>query len=1135
MTEDLSRLVPPAVDLVRDWLAVAAGLRAGPGAEQLARLLRDPRGLPFAVGFVDGVIRPEDPHVAAANLRTLAVDVPRAIPIHLRGALSAASLGASLAPGLVIPVVRRALRALVEHLVVDAGELSLGRSLARLRSPGTRLNVNLLGEAVLGRREAGRRLEQIIRLVGRDDIDYVSVKVSSVIGPHSPWAVDEAVAETCELLAPLYRAARDTGTFVNLDMEEYRDLALTTAVFTRLLDAPEFATMDAGIVLQAYLPDALAVMQDLQAWASRRRTAGGSPVKVRLVKGANLPMEVVESQLRGWPLATWSSKVQTDTNYKRVLDWALTRERTDAVRLGVAGHNLFDIAWAWLLAGERGVQDAVEVEMLLGMAPAQAEAVRQTVGSVLLYTPIVHPAHFDVAIAYLIRRLEEGAAPQNFMSAVFDLDQDAALFARERERFAASVAALDTQVPRPHRPAGRGLIPRGAVFVNTPDTDPAPGANRAWGRAILASVPRRGGMPPLDHPRIDTVEQVDDVLEVAGAASAGWHARGAVGRADVLREVAAELERRRGPLLAVMAGECGKTLAEGDPEVSEAVDFANYYADQAEFLERIDGATPVPVRLVVVTPPWNFPLAIPAGSTLAALAAGACVVLKPAPQAERCGVALAEALWAAGVPRDVLQVALLDEGDLGRRLVGDARVDRVVLTGAWPTAELFAGFRPGLQLLAETSGKNAIVVTPSADIDLAVKDVVTSAFGHAGQKCSAASLVILVGALGGSRRFREQLIDAVESLRVGWPEDPAVQMGPLVGPAEGKLLEALTHLEPGQEWWVRPRKLDDTGRLWSPGVRAGVRPGDQFHLTEYFGPVLGVMVADTLAEAIDWQNQVDYGLTAGLHSLDPADIATWTDRVLAGNLYVNRGITGAIVARQPFGGWKRSAVGAGAKAGGPNYLVGLSDWTSAPASSDARVLPTGAALLAAAGGLSADDRAQLERSLRSDAAARTEFSGVHDPTGLAVEANLFRYRPAATMIRFGSSARLVELLRVVGAALEAGARPVVSCAGTPGEEIVGALRDLGLEVRLGDVDWLADLHVPRVRLVGEDHRSVAEALGPRPDVALYGQPVTESGRLEALPFLLEQALSITNHRFGTLRPMFEHPGHPDRSAGSPTR
>ncbi len=564
-----------------------------------------------------------------------------------------------------------------------------------------------------------------------------------------------------------------------------------------------------------------------------------------------------------------------------------------------------------------------------------------------------------------------------------------------------------------------------------------------------------------------------------------------------------------------MAAECGKTIDQGDPEVSEAIDFARYYALLAEQLDEIDGATARPVGLTVVTPPWNFPVAIPAGSVLGALAAGSAVIIKPATQARRSGSLMVAALWAAGVPRDALRLVHLDEGELGQRLLGDPRVGRVILTGAFETAERFRSFRADLTLLAETSGKNAIVVTPHADLDLAVRDLVQSAFGHAGQKCSAASLAILVGSVATSSRVRNQLVDAVRSLRVGWPTDPATQMGPLIEPADGKLLRALTRLGPGETWLVQPRQLDDHGRLWSPGVKSGVLPGSEFHHVEYFGPVLGLMTAPTLDAAIDLQNAVAFGLTAGLHSLDQREIDRWLHRVAAGNAYVNRGITGAIVRRQPFGGWKRSAIGPGAKAGGPNYLIALTDWEPAPATVAAEPGGPVAALLAGAAtlGLPSDDVEFLRRAAGSDAAAwRDEFAEPYDATGLTYERNLLRYVPVAVWVRGPGDRPLAELLRVVAAGLAAGAPLRVSLTEPLPEPAVQLLGGLGVaNVHEDDAAWAAALAAnvpPRVRLLG----------GARPgqvEIAVYAQPVVESGRIELLTFLREQAISITTHRFGT--------------------
>ena len=1128
---DLSALVPDVEATVRRWLAHAQTLPVDKAAARLAAMLNDPRGLAFTVGFVDGVIRPEDVREAARTLGQLARDVPGFLPWHLRAAVKVGAAAGAVVPWVVIPAARLALRSMVGHLVTDARDKQLGAAIRRLRrGAGSRLNLNLLGEAVLGEHEAARRLDGTRRLLARDDVDYVSIKVSSTVAPHNPWAFDEAVEHIVSSLTPLFRqaAAASPAKFINLDMEEYHDLRLTVAVFTTLLQQPEFLGLEAGIVLQAYLPDALSAMIELQSWAAARRARGGAAIKVRLVKGANLPMERVDASVHGWPLATWPSKQDTDTNYKRVLDYALHPSRIANVRVGVAGHNLFDIAFAWHLAGVRSVRDGVEFEMLLGMAAAQAAAVRRDVGGLLLYTPVVHPREFDTAIAYLVRRLEEGASSDNFMSALFQLSTSESLYARERDRFLASLKELDRTIPLPSRRQDRLTEVVGVrnTFANTPDTDPSLAANASWGREILGRVGVSDlGVDLVARSAVTSADVLETRIATGVAAGTAWGARSGAERASVLRRAAAALAAARGRLVEVMAAECGKTLDESDPEVSEAIDFANYYASLAVALDSVDGAAASPVALTVVTPPWNFPVAIPAGSVLAALAAGSAVIIKPAPQAARCGAVLVDALLSAGVPADALQLVNVSEGELGQRLVADPRVGRLILTGAFDTATLFRQFRRDLPLLAETSGKNAIVVTPSADIDLAVRDVVRSAFGHAGQKCSAASLAILVGSVATSARFRAQLVDAVTSLTVAWPSVATSQMGPVISPPEGKLLEALTTLSPGERWLVEPRQLDETGRLWSPGVKDGVALGSPFHLTEYFGPVLGLMSADCLGQAIGLQNATPYGLTAGLFSLDAGELDRWCSAVEAGNLYINRGTTGAIVRRQPFGGWKRSSVGAGTKAGGPNYLVGLTDWVTRPSTATAVTGPAAASLLAAARSAGVGNLDMISRALRSDALAwESEFGPARDVSGLEAERNVLRYRPHPVQVRLASDS-VADLVRVVAAGVAAGggsgagAVAVVSSAVSLPSPVERAFAACGVfsvvEDRASWEDRLRALPGGRVRLIGGDASQLYDAIDGRPDIAIYAGEVTESGRVEMLPFLREQAISITAHRFGT--------------------
>ena len=1161
---DESDLTDQAVETVRRWCAESASAAAVPSAARLAGLLNDPHGFDFTVGFLDRVVRPEDLRVAGQNLEDLSRRIPAFLPAHFRVAIQLGGGFAPLVPRPIVPLARRVLRQMAGHLVLDATPRQLDRDLNELRQSGIRLNLAVVGEAAVGDAEADRRLESTRELLARHDVDYLSIRVSSLVSRLSMWSFEETVARVVDRLTPLFEFAADSATrkFISLDLEEFRDLDLTIEVFRRILEKPRLKMLEAGITLQAYLPDSFRAMRGLTAWATQRRAQGGAGIKVRLVKGTNLQLERVDATLNGWPLAPWDTKQQTDTNYKRILDWSLTPERADAVRVGVAGHNLFDIAHAWLLAKQRRVDARIDFEMLLGMGTAQADSVKRDVGGLVLYSPIVHPAEFDSAIPYLIRRLEEHSSSENFLSGAFDLASDENVFKREAERFRASVAGLASSTPispdgqlSPHLPLShrtqdrRRSVPVAPVdtaprvFVNDPATDPSIAGNRFWGREILTRVATsRLGIDASSAARVSHVAALDSIIERTGDAGVSWGERRADTRATVLHSVGDAIAAARAELIEVMLSETGKTLVEADSDVSVAVDFAHYYAENARELDRVPDAEFAPSRLTVVVPPWNSPVATAAGSIIAALAAGSGVIVLTPPQSRRSSAVLVQALHFGGLPAGVLSMVELHDESLSRQLIEHREVDRVILTGDRQTAALFHSWRPGLPLLAATGGTNAIIVTPSADLDLAVTDIVKSAFSGAGQKHSAASLVILVGSVAASARFRSQLIDAVASLPVGYPDDPAAVVGPIIAAAEGPLLAALTTLGEGESWLVKPRLLRVgsgafSGELWSPGVRDGIAPRSDFHLVQHCGPVLGIMHAATLADAIELQNAPGSGLVAGLYSLDAAEISTWVEEVQAGSLAVNRAITGAIVRRQPFGGWMKSSIGAGAKTGGPNYLLALGRWKPVFAEPGQSVKIRGVSdpvvrvIEAAQPGMEFLEFDRVRAGARSDQRAwEAEYGVARDISALGVERNVLRYLPVPVALRLAEGATSAQLVRLLVAATRAGSAVSISSALPVPAGLVllfaseaSPLQLIDLVVET-DASWLQRLssgetgRLGRIRLVEGNAAAVAEALAGDLDVALYDGEVTTSGRIELLAFLQEQSISITAHRFGNPDP-----------------
>ncbi len=1063
-------------------------------------LFREAAALDVTIALTDEVMRFTSTESAVRVLRASArrASARGLGPLNALGLRLLAGLG-PVAPTTVVRLVRWRIRRLSADLILDADPVALARHVGARRQQGLGVNVNVVGEAVLGESEAADRLARVLEVIARPDVNYVSVKVSSIVSQLTTIDHDGSLARVVERLRPLYRAAREHDVFVNLDMEEYRDLRLTIDAFRTVLSEPEFDQLAAGVVLQAYLPDSHDAFGELVSWSLERYARTGTSIKVRLVKGANLAMEHVEAELHGWRAAPYGSKADVDASYARLLDVALRPEHAAAVRVGVASHNLFHVAWALAIARVRGLSAQLDVEMLEGMAPAEAAALVAAGHPVLLYAPVTREDDFSAAVAYLVRRLDENTAPENYLRAAFTIARDPAIFEDQRQRFLASIEArhhLDTERRRHAAPPSTST-----AFANVADGDPTdPFYVAALQRAVTevgaaedAVVGDESLVVPGepedwvrgDDPshatawyryRVASIVGVDRAIARARGAQLGWARLDDDARQRLLDGAADRLVERRAYLVAVMGRDGGKTVAEADPEVSEGADYLRYYARHRS----VGDSTPLGVVLVV--PPWNFPLAIPLGGVAAALAAGNAVILKPAPEAVATGWEIVTALWDAGVPRDVVQFVPTRDDDCGRHLVTHEGVDAVILTGSFDTAVLFTSWKPSINLLAETSGKNAMVITSAADVDAAVKDLVQSAFGHAGQKCSAASLAIIDRATADNPQFWSQLVDAVTTLVVGGADEWATTVGPLISPPGTALSRALG-LEPGERWLVEPRALDAEHRRWRPGIKTGVSPGSWTHHNEWFGPVLGVMTAPDLTTAIQWQNEIPYGLTGGLQSLDRAECEQWLESVEVGNAYVNRGVTGAVVGRQPFGGWRRSSVGPTAKAGGANYVACLRRW------------PT------------VTDLAVASESL-TDWWTRVGARAI-DESGLGAERNPHRYRraPRPIVVRIDvdiepmAVAYLRRIVDTLGVAVRFSA--VAAVAAVPGAVVETAASLVARASAMNRVRWLSVDEPPTPELV---------SLG----VTVDRRPLAQDGAVEGPRWLLEQSVSITNNRYGAV-------------------
>jgi RHH-type proline utilization regulon transcriptional repressor/proline dehydrogenase/delta 1-pyrroline-5-carboxylate dehydrogenase len=1181
--------VQKAIALARELMERANELQTPQERRQqmeLDRMMQHPEDKTTLMQITDQTFR-SDRAIRAADQLVHILDiqgVPRFFSLMDRTMLRGFQSFGSYLPGVAVPLVKEKMREETANVIIPAEEGILENHLRQRRNEGVRMNTNFLGEALLGEEEARHRLDKYLAALQKPELEVLSVKISTLYSQIWPIAREYTIRQICDRMELLYRASakehfthadgRETPKFVYLDMEEYRDMSITEEVFIRTLERPGLENVNAGIALQAYLPDSFLAQKRINAWARERVAAGAGAITIRLVKGANLEMERVEASLCDWPQAPFMSKAEVDASYKRMVHEGLKAENIAAVRLGIATHNLFDLAYALVCATEAQALDRIQFEMLEGMANHQRRALFETCHSLLLYAPATRKEDFIHAIGYLIRRLDENTGDENFLRHTFKLEVDSEDWHCLEEGFRHSFQLIDGLSDAPRRTQDRATPPappenpHGLEFVNEPHTDFALPENSEWAAGLVAEWQERHGESAADVPleiageslfddrevrnstdpsrpgtiialvRMATPEDIDRTVDCAVADPAGWRTTSALERRGILRKVAQEIREARGALLGIAMAEGGKTLPESDPELSEAVDFVEFYAQSAEDLSALPGIEAKPAGVVAVIPPWNFPIAIPCGGIAAGLAAGNTVIMKPSRETPMIAHRLVECFYRGGIPREALQFVATPDRKVGSRLIENPGVDLVILTGGTQTAFNMLRVRPDLQLLAETGGKNATIVMAMSDRELAIKQVLQSAFGHSGQKCSATSLLILEEEVYEDPRFKRALIDGAASLAVGSAWKLRTRINPLIRPPSGDLEKAIKELEPGESWALMPQKVDDNPCLFSPGIKWGVTPGSYTHRTEFFGPVLAVLKARDLEHAIEIANDTPYGLTSGLQSLDDREQEIWRSRIVAGNLYINRGTTGAIVLRQPFGGMKLSAFGPGIKAGGPNYLVPLMDFSQVAPPETARDIssPALAALrerILDAGketvGLPAEDCIRTAEAIANfDLRMDQEFGREHDHFKLLGEDNLRRYLPVQDLrIRVEGDDSVYEICTRIAAALAAGCRITVSHA--PGihtatlDQLIRLTEEWGAGIEFVEETGeelaraIRGHQTGRVRYAARDRVPLAIFEAAR-DTGVYlaTARVLSEGRIELLWYLREQSICNDYHRYGNL-------------------
>lgn len=813
----------------------------------------------------------------------------------------------------------------------------------------------------------------------------LSVKISALTPDVHPADPESSIAALKQRLRPILRRAREVGAFINFDMESYKLKDLTLALFKSILEEPEFAAASpaprVGIALQAYLRDCERDLRALIAWARSRQHSIG----LRLVKGAYWDYETILAQQRGWPVPVWSRKPESDANYEKLS--LLLLENIDVIAPAFATHNVRSTAHAIAQAERLGIDPrAYEFQALFGMADELKRALIQSGHRVREYCAI---GELLPGMAYLVRRLLENTSNEGFLrmknlgeATREELLRNPAELASAKmpdgghqksetsEGRATTPRTTESEQGKTGRSEGReGSNPpsgiRHPVFTNEPNTDftlePARlkqqaaldtiagrlgrrwplviGSRKVTDRDWVASVNPARPSQVVGYWARATLADADAAVAAARAAFPAWRAKSVEERARVLEAAADLMSERRFELNALEILEAGKPWVEADADISEAIDFCRFYAadmrrlGEPQVTQRVPGEfcsqvyTPRGVGVVIA--PWNFPLAILTGLTVAPLVAGNTVVMKPAEQTTIIAAALMEILVEAGLPAGVVNFLPGNGEDVGAHLVAHPHVDFIAFTGSRAVGckiwEVAGRTNPGQtnlkKVVCEMGGKNALIIDNDADLDEAIPAAIYSAFGFSGQKCSALSRLVVLDDV--YEAFVERFVSACGSIPVGDPIAPGTVVGPVIdADAQKKILgmidQGKTEARLAFQAQLPPELLAAGGYYVPPTVFMDVKPDATIAREEIFGPVVAVIRAKNLDDAFAIVNGVDYALTGGLFSRSPSALERARRELLVGNVYLNRGITGAIVERHPFGGFKMS--GGGTKAGGRGYL-----------------------------------------------------------------------------------------------------------------------------------------------------------------------------------------------------------------------
>lgn len=1008
---------------------------------------------------------------------------------------------------LLAPMLKKLIKKFFEYSILfDEGD----KLKNFLKENSDTLDIGAIKDEALGENDANMFRDYYIKLAKDPSIERISIKISTICSKRS---YELRRKQSLENIKKILENAKATKKKVSFHMESSKQLPLSIDIFKALLKDPSLLKLELGITLQSYLPQSFTLLKEIVECAKIRVRDGGSPIRIYLVKGAYLSLEKVTASKNNWPQAPFLTKEKTDANFKKMLLFASEIENVKYARLVIATHNVFDIAFALIVREENGASEYMEFQFFDKRTKYIRDAVAKVAkNSIVTYKAIIRTEDINSIVNYLFRRIDEFAGSQNFLHHIYKLSPNDPIWDLLKDNFLKSISIIDKikEVPRniKHRKLSlsHGIYEH---FDNEEKTDFSHPSALSWQKKIISMS--KNSPSNFKH---NTKEEIDEMIDISSAFQKSWKDVPIERRIEFIKNASKIFRERRDLLIFSVMQDTNKTIKESDGEVTNAIDLMDYYCMRFLKLLKMKDLLFIPKGLVYIIASRAFPCSAPVGRIAASLLTGNTAIFKPALECISTAKLITEIFYEASIPKESLKLIICDDM-LSKTLTKNKKISLSLLVGKSDTVYEFIKDNP-IDLSASCEGSNAMIISSFADKDLAIKNLVESAFSSGGQRYCSCSLAILEKDVYDDPNFKERLIDATLNLSVGSNFDLKTDIGPHIREATDEEMEELTTLKEGERWLLKPKDMNNRLLLF-PSIKL-LKKDNLFKKRFLPIPLLYLVRAKNLSHAIAIANSSPYGLSVGLQSLDEGEHIK-CQKIEVGNININRAMTDLSIRRQAPGGCKRSVYGLGFKGGGPNFLLHCLDIEQGSLPKEKKPVADKVNALTDLLEdieLTAEELGLWYVSIANYAYWQKILKDLRDPSKIVGEDNFLTYLPYGSMtLRIEKKCHPLDVLRILAAAVTVNLNLEVSLFEDPRWKKLKYLFQIKEEDEKDFLKRIEEGKIKRIRMASKASDLIKKTAHSA-FLFVNDRKVLANGRYELLNYLREVAISYDYHRNGML-------------------